>query len=89
MSEKVHSIMKELRRRLETLYGPRLVRMCAMARRLVARPSRARISMCCSSCKGQYLPERKSPEPVTSSLRSRSRTVWCSLARLCLQIGST
>jgi predicted nucleotidyltransferase len=27
MSEKVHSIVKELRRRLETLYGPRLVRM--------------------------------------------------------------
>lgn len=27
MSEKVHSIMKELRRQLEALYGPRLVRM--------------------------------------------------------------
>jgi len=27
MSSEVHSIMKELRRQLEALYGPRLVRM--------------------------------------------------------------
>lgn len=27
MSEKIHAIIKELRRRLEVLYGPRLVRM--------------------------------------------------------------
>jgi predicted nucleotidyltransferase len=27
MSETIHAIMKELRRRLEALYGPRLVRM--------------------------------------------------------------
>lgn len=88
MSEKVHAIMKELRRQLEALYGPRLIRMVLYGSQSCGDAEPGSDIDVLVVLGGAGLRERSSPEPVTSFPRSLSRTVWCSLARSCHQTGS-